>query len=179
MSAITRRAFVGGSVASAGTLALHATGARAATSLLPYPFTLGVASGDPLSDGIVLWTRLAPKPTEGGGMPRLPIPVLWERAEDARCRRVVRRGIELALPDLAHSVHADVRGLDAGREYFYRFRVGRHESPVGRTRTTPRNASKRRGAFASCQDWQNGYYTAYADMARQDLDAVVHLGDCI
>jgi alkaline phosphatase D len=107
----------------------------------------------------VLWTRLAPKPLEGGGMPRLPLPVVCE---------------------FGHSIHADVRGLKPGREYFYRFLLGRHESPIGRTKTAPAGSAKKlRFAFVSCQDYQNGYYTAYADMAQQDLDVVVHLGDYI
>src|SRR5919107_9582 len=100
-------------------------------------FTLGVASGEPTSDGVVLWTRLAPDPINGGGMPVRPVAVHWQLAQDRRFRQVCARGMELAQPALGHSVHVEVRGLDPDREYFYRLRVGRELSPIGRTRTAP------------------------------------------
>ncbi|HCL0418563.1 TPA: PhoD-like phosphatase N-terminal domain-containing protein, partial [Salmonella enterica subsp. enterica serovar Typhi] len=78
---------------------------NAAPRFSEYPFTLGVASGDPLSDSVVLWTRLAPDPLNGGGMPNEAVSVKWELAEDERFRRVVKRGTEKATPHLAHSVH--------------------------------------------------------------------------
>src|SRR5215218_5351794 len=102
-----------------------------------YPFTLGVASGDPLPDGIVLWTRLAPRPLEGGGMPMVNVPVQWELARDSVFRAVVQKGEELARPELAHSVHVEVNGLEPARDYWYRFRAGNEISQVGRTRTAP------------------------------------------
>jgi alkaline phosphatase D len=95
---------------------------------------------------------------------------------------VVDKGRTDAVPELAHSVHVEVEGLRPGREYFYRFRTGAEDSPVGRTRTAPRpneRVDKVRFAFASCQNWQNGLYTAYGHMAEEDLDLVVHLGDYI
>lgn len=144
------------------------------------PFTLGVASGDPLSDGVVLWTRLAPKPLEGGGMSPGDVDVEWEVANDERFTDVVKRGTERARADDAHSVHADVKGLKPDRWYWYRFRAGREISPVGHTRTTPaRDATTSRLAFAftSCQHWQDGYWTPYAHVADEDLDAVLFLGD--
>lgn len=146
------------------------------------PFTLGVASGDPAPDGVVLWTRLAPDPLAGGGMPAQPVPVQWEVASDERFRRVVARGTELASPDLAHSVHAEVTGLRPASWYWYRFRAGRTISPVGRTRTAPAaGARTERLAFAvtSCQSYPAGYYTAHRHMAAEDLDLVVQLGDYI
>lgn len=98
--------------------------ARAAEPQLPdRVFTLGVASGDPLPDAVVLWTRLAPDPLNGGGMPDRAVPVQWEIAEDSRFRKPVRRGLAQALPEYGHSVHVDVRGLRPGRAYWYRFRV--------------------------------------------------------
>ncbi|CAN5787688.1 hypothetical protein BH24ACT6_BH24ACT6_20390 [soil metagenome] len=100
-------------------------------------FTLGVASGEPTPDGVVLWTRLASDPLMGGGMPDRPVAVLWEIASDDRFRRVVRRGIELARPQLGHSVHVEVGGLRPGAWYWYRFRTMRDVSPAGRTRTAP------------------------------------------
>ena len=146
-------------------------------------FALGVASGDPLPDGIVLWTRLAPRPVEGGGMPNRAVQVEWELAEDDRFTRVSARGVETARSDRAHSVHADVRGLTPARPYFYRFRAGGEISPTGRTLTAPApDASPRhlRYAFASCQNYQDGYFGALAHLAEEpDLAFVAFLGDYI
>lgn len=149
-----------------------------------YPFTLGVASGDPLPDAVVIWTRLAPVPLDPfGGMPYdKAVPVRWEVAEDDRFRRVVRRGVATAAPEYAHSVHVDVRGLRPSAEYFYRFFAGADTSPVGRTRTAPAagaSLSALNFAFVSCQHRVVGYYTAYRHMCQEDLDVVVHLGDYI
>ncbi|OAH12680.1 alkaline phosphatase D family protein [Streptomyces jeddahensis] len=166
-----------------GTGAWSSGSAYAAPALTGNPFTLGVASGEPLPDGVVLWTRLAPDPfaEDGmGGMPATPVRVHYEVAADERFRRVVRRGSAVATPELAHSVHPEITGLEPDRAYFYRFRVGGEFSPVGRTRTTPAAGSDPRElkfAFASCQAWQDGYFTAYEHMAEEDLDLVVHLGD--
>ena len=147
------------------------------------PFTLGVASGDPLPDSVVLWTRLAPDPFSGdGGMPQRPVPVQWQIALDDRMTRVVRSGSRLARPQLGHSVHVEVSGLDPARWYWYRFRTQGHLSPVGRTRTAPSASSSPealRLAFASCQNFPQGFYAAYRDIAEQDLDLVLHLGDYI
>ena len=147
-----------------------------------YPFTLGIASGDPLSDGIVLWTRLAPDPLNGGGMPNHSVPVRWQVATDEGMRRVVKSGTEIATANFAHSVHVDVRGLQPGRDYWYRFKVGGEISPIGHTRTAPaRNQPLKQLRFAlvNCQDWQNGYFTAYKHVAEEDLDLVIHVGDYI
>ncbi|MGW2515913.1 alkaline phosphatase D family protein [Streptomyces sp. NPDC001617] len=157
--------------------------ARAAENTLPDGvFSLGVASGDPLPDGIVLWTRLAPDPLNGGGMPDEVVPVEWEIAEDERLRKVVRRGVAQARPEYGHSVHVDVRGLRPDRSYWYRFRTSGQISTVGRTRTAPHPHSKGgslRIALASCQNWQHGYFTPYADMLAQDPDFVLFVGDYI
>ena len=77
-----------------------------------YPFPLGIASGDPLPDGVVLWTRLAPKPLEGGGMPMVNVEVDWEISRDALFATIVQKGTSLARPELGHSVHVEVAGLD-------------------------------------------------------------------
>ncbi|MCD7439888.1 alkaline phosphatase D family protein [Streptomyces lincolnensis] len=157
--------------------------ARAAETPLPDGvFGLGVSSGDPLPDGVVLWTRLAPDPLNGGGMPDAAVPVQWEVAVDERFRKVVRRGTAQALPAYGHSVHVDVRGLRAGRVYWYRFRAGGQISRTGRTRTAPpahSTGGHLRVALASCQNWQNGYFTPYADMLAQDPDVVLFVGDYI
>lgn len=146
------------------------------------PFTLGVASGDPSPNGVVLWTRLAPDPLNGGGMPRRPFPVEWQVATDDRMREVVRRGAALAIPELAHSVHVELRGLEPAHTYWYQFKAGNALSPVGRTRTAPAAGAyvdKFNFAFASCSDWQFGFFAAYGALAQEDLDLVVHLGDYI
>lgn len=148
-----------------------------------YPFTLGVASGDPTPTGVVLWTRLVPDLfVPDGGMPSVKVQVQWQIARDASFRQVVREGVSWAIPALAHSVHVEVEGLAPDREWFYRFRYRSDISPVGRTRTTPlwtgRNASMS-FAFASCQDWSSGYYSALKHLAEEDVDLVLHLGDYV
>jgi len=153
----------------------------AAQSLGDYPFTLGVASGDPTPDGIVLWTRLAPKPLEGGGMPQQAVPVQWVIASDDRMRHVVRQGAVLAVPELGHSVHVEASGLRPGRVYWYQFKYGKEYSPIGRTRTAPRLGSEEplSFGFVSCQHYANGFYYAHKHLAEEDLDFAVHLGDYI
>jgi alkaline phosphatase D len=181
---VSRRRFAIGAGALAG-LALAGSrpgGALARPRFAADPFSLGVASGDPTPDSVILWTRLALDPLGGGGMPPRPVAVDWEVATDEGLRDVVRRGTALATPELAHAVHIDVRGLAPDRWYWYRFAAGDALSPVGRTRTTPAAGAaveRLRFAFVSCQDWQNGYFTAYEGLAREDLDLVVHLGDYI
>ncbi|WP_267245328.1 alkaline phosphatase D family protein [Streptomyces sp. PR69] len=152
-----------------------------ARKLAEYPFTLGVASGDPQPGSVVLWTRLAPRPYEpGSGLPRAPFQVSWEVAHDEAFSRVARRGDVLAHPEFDHSVHIEPDGLDPDRVYYYRFRTGAWISPAGRTRTAPaRDARIRelRLAAASCQAYYHGYYTAHRHLAAEDLDVVFHLGD--
>ena len=145
------------------------------------PYSLGVASGYPDEHGVVLWTRLAPEPLAGGGMPPAAVEVGWEVAADETFRSIVRRGTETAAPEWAHSVRAEVAGLEPGRWYFYRFHAGAATSPVGRTRTTPQPGpvERMRLAFAACQQYEQGWYAAYRHMAQEDLDLVVHLGDYI
>jgi alkaline phosphatase D len=153
-----------------------------AQSLKDYPFTLGVASGDPTADGVVLWTRLAPKPLEGGGMPQHPIAVQWQIATDDRMDKIVQRGAVLAIPELGHSVHVEVDGLQAARWYWYQFKVGNEYSEIGRTRTAPAFGAatdELRFAFVSCQHLANGLYHSHKHMAEEDLDFAVHLGDYI
>jgi alkaline phosphatase D len=147
------------------------------------PFALGVASGDPDHAGMVLWTRLAPMPlAPDWGMKAEPVDVRWEVAEDDGMRRVVQSGSAVATPDLAHSVHVEVDGLKPDRWYWYRFRAGDATSPVGRTRTMPEptaTPAELRFAFASCQHYEAGLFTAYEAMAKDELDLVFHLGDYI
>jgi alkaline phosphatase D len=153
-------------------------------TLATSPFTLGVASGDPLPDSVILWTRLAPKPLDGGGMPDQPVSVVWQVAADERFATIVAQGAATAESRLAHSVHVDVKGLTPDTWYWYRFQVGDFTSAAGRTRTVPAAGSmpvskNLRFGFTSCQQWTNGYYTGYGHMADEKLDVVFHLGDYI
>lgn len=182
---LSRRAFVtaGVSAAAWAWLARPAFAMARGPHFAAYPFSLGIASGDPAPDGFVLWTRLAPLPFEpGGGMGTEPVPVQWVVAEDESLKKVVRHGTAQADPAWAHSVHVEVTGLRPDRWYWYRFAAGDATSPVGRTRTFPALGTlpaKLSFAFASCQKYEVGYYTAYEHMAREDIDLVVHLGDYI
>lgn len=147
------------------------------------PFTCGVASGDPDHRSVVIWTRLAPRPLDGdGGMPQRDIAVRWEISEDPRFRTIVAQGTTNAGPILGHAVHVEVDGLAPDRWYHYRFHAGDATSPVGRTRTLPAPDSlpgRMTFAFASCQHYEHGHYTAYGAMARDQPDLVFHLGDYI
>ncbi|MEV5976009.1 alkaline phosphatase D family protein [Streptomyces sp. NPDC052114] len=145
------------------------------------PFTLGVASGDPLPSSVLLWTRLAPAPYEpDGGLPRERVTLHWELAHDARFRRVARRGTAVAHPEFSHTAHVEVDHLEAGRTYYFRFRTGSWISETGRTRTAPATGSRATGltlAAVSCQAYHDGYFTAYKHLAQDDVDVVFHLGD--
>ncbi|MFG3003947.1 alkaline phosphatase D family protein [Streptomyces calvus] len=145
------------------------------------PFTLGVASGDPLPGSVVLWTRLAPAPFQpDSGLPAERVTVHWEVAHDERFRRIARRGTATAHPEFHHTVHVEVSHLEPGRTFYYRFRAGRWISPTGRTRTAPA-VDSRPGSLAlaavSCQAYHDGYFTPYAHLAADDVDVVFHLGD--
>ena len=145
------------------------------------PFALGVASGDPSPDGFVLWTRLAPDPLNGGGLSG-DVGVRWEVAGDEGFRQLVQSGTATAPAELAHSVHVEVTGLEADRWYWYRFLAGDAVSTAGRARTmpTPESMPERLSlAFASCQHYETGFYTAYEHMAAEHPDLVFHLGDYI
>ncbi|MEV5413673.1 alkaline phosphatase D family protein [Thermopolyspora sp. NPDC052614] len=157
---------------------------------LGYPFTLGVASGEPLPDGMIIWTRLAPDPLSRtpdrpGGMPDESVLVRWQVAEDEAFTRIVAEGRTRATQDWAHSVHVRVTGLRPGTEYFYRFGVAEPfentASPVGRTKTAPARDAETpvRFAFTSCQRYEHGYYTALRHLAAERPDLIVHLGDYI
>lgn len=132
----SRRALLKGAVILGALPILGFTGRPLPTD----PFTLDVASGEPTPDGMVLWTRLAPDPLAGdglGGMPPRPVDVEWELATDDAFRVIEQRGTVTAIPESAHSVHVEPRGLQPGADYFYRFRTEGHLSPTGRTRTAP------------------------------------------
>ncbi|MFC3580387.1 alkaline phosphatase D family protein [Sphingomonas hylomeconis] len=155
-----------------------------AAPLASYPFTLGIASGDPAPDGFVLWTRLAPRPLEpGSGMPMKVVAVQWQVAEDSAFTRIVRSGEAAARPELGHSVHIEVAGLQPSRPYWYRFVAGADMSPAGTVRTAPAPGApvdRVRIGLAGCQNYAAGYFTAYRHLAEEsDLDAIFHYGDYI
>lgn len=185
---ITRRLLLayGAALAAIPVLGQRGDGQAAGRIKFPSnPFTLGVASGEPNAEGMVLWTRLAPRPLQDdgdGGMPRQDVEVHWELATDDRMRRVIQKGTVTATRRLGHSVHVIPQGLKPDTWYWYRFHCSGEESPIGRTRTMPEPSSmpaRLRFAFASCQNLQDGLYTAYRHMANDDLDLVVFLGDYI
>jgi alkaline phosphatase D len=171
---ISRRLLLG--TVAAG-LVLPASLARAQIQV--NPFTLGIASGSPKDDSVILWTRLAPDPLRGGGMPAGDVIVHYRVWEDPEMRRLLREGDVIAPEADAHSVHLKLQGLNPGREYWYQFAAAGFESVVGRTRTTSPAGADARLALASCQNWQSGFYAAYADMAAWAPDCVIHVGDYI
>jgi alkaline phosphatase D len=156
--------------------------ASAGTRFASYPFTLGVASGDPTPDGIVLWTRLAPDPLNGGGLGEETYLVRFEVAADPDFRRIVQRGHTRVGPEEVHTVHGEVQGLQPSHDYWYRFESKDEISPVGRLRTAPpagTTPERLTFAYVSCQNYTHGYFPAFEDLAQQDLELVVHLGDYI
>ena len=138
-------------------------------------FSLGIASGQPHSKGMVLWTRLT-----GAGLPER-VPVQWELARDEGFADIAARGTEVAEAEWAHSVHAEPAGLDAGRWYWYRFRALGQQSPAGRTRTAPAPDADATLNFVitSCQRWDVGHYVAWRHVADEALDLIMFLGDYI
>lgn len=153
---------------------------RSQGALLGNPFGLGVASGSPRHDSVVLWTRLLQPDGNSLGAQAAPYAVRWELAHDERFTRIVQSGQARAIGALAHSVHVEVQGLASDRWYFYRFMVGDAVSPTGRTRTVPAPdalVNRLRLAYASCQNWQHGYFSAYRHMLAENLDMVLFLGD--
>lgn len=191
---MSRRAFLGlmGGTAATGLalgggLAYSRSSVLTAPTFSDYPFTLGIASGEPVHDGVsarvVLWTRLAPDPLNGGGMPPNDVEVRWEMATDEDFTDVVQSGAEIAAAYQAHSVHVAPYGLEPARYYWYRFKAGDEISPIGRTKTPPAPGTplgSLKFTFASCADYQEGYFPAYRAIAEEDdLDLVFHLGDYI
>ncbi len=179
-----RRVFIGDLIRLAALAAVVPSDWRVARrySFADDPFQLGIASGDPQESGVTLWTRLCPRPHDpDGGMTGSRVAVRWEVAEDEQFAKVVKRGTATATPELAYAIHVNVDDLRANRWYFYRFMSGDATSPVGRTRTTPDDdeLTPLRFAVASCQHYEQGLYTAYQHMVKEDLDLVTHLGDYI
>ncbi len=178
------RAGLATGVLATGALPLTAADASARSfALATNPFTLGVASGDPRSTSVVIWSRLALRPlaSDGhGGMPLRSFTVSWQVASDELFTQVVRSGTTEVSPRTGFALHVLVQGLQPGGEYFYRFKQGRHLSPVGRTLTTPTLDTFGRDltmSFVSCAQYEHGFFTAYRRLAEDQPDLVLHLGD--
>lgn len=156
--------------------------ATSASSSTVSPFRHGVASGDPLPDAVVLWTRVTPDERSLPGSGRGPVaPVGWEVALDEAFTHVVRAGTVETDAGRDHTVKLDATGLAPAQDYYYRFTYGAETSPTGRTRTAPAPGStpeRLRFGIVSCANWQAGWFSSYRHLAdRGDLDAMIHLGD--
>ena len=172
MRSVSRRGFLRSSGAALATLPLIRSVDALAQVTNPV-FRHGVASGDPLSDRVILWTRVTPP--EGSTR---PIDVRWSLASDAALSRVVMSGTARAVLDRDFTVKVDAVGLEPGNTYYYRFQANKAQSPVGRTKTLPaNNVSRVRLGVVSCSNLPQGYFNAYACLANRDVDAVLHLGD--
>ncbi len=146
------------------------------------PFTLGVASGDPTARSVMLWTRLAPDPLNGGGMGNANAEVHWRMALDQDMRHVVATGRAAARARNGHSIVVEVDDLEPNSWYYYQFSYRGARSRIGRTRTFPARGTlseAMRFALVSCQHYEQGQYAAYRDIAKQDIDFVLHVGDYI
>ncbi|CAN5241586.1 alkaline phosphatase [soil metagenome] len=147
------------------------------------PFQLGVAAGDPWPDGFVIWTRLAPDPLAYGyGMSHRAVEVDWQVATEAAFTTVVRSGKAVARPELGHSIHVEVAGLEPARPYWYRFTVGAERSATGRAKTAPAAGSpvgRVRIGVAGCQNYEAGYFTALRKLSAEDVDFIYCYGDYI
>lgn len=167
-----------GTTTTTTTVAASVATTTPGTVLPANPFTLGIASGDPLTDSVILWTRL----TVPDGRFDDAVPVTWEVSLDETFADLVTSGVVGARADDGHSVHVDATGLAPGTWYRYRFRAGGFASAMGRTRTMPSAddaAAELVLASASCQSWDGGYYAAHRDIAASGVDLVLWLGDYI
>jgi len=181
-SSVSRRGLML-ALAAGGVSLGHGRQALADPVFAEYPFQLGIAAGDPTPDGFVIWTRLAPRPLEmGHGMPSTPVPVKWEVAADRGFSNIVQKDEAVARPEMGHSVHVEVEGLEPGREYFYRFTAGAERTPSGRAKTAPApgvRVAQARFGILGCQAYEQGFYTAHRKAATEDLDFVYCYGDYI
>lgn len=178
---VTRRTLLRAGALAAGTSALAAATAPGA-SAAPVVFAHGVASGDPLPDAVILWTRVTPVPEAVPGSGAGPATtVRWQIARDAAFADTVASGSVSATADTDHTVKVDATGLASGTDYYYRFDAGGAVSPTGRTHTAPSadaHVDRLRLGVVSCADWEGGFFASYRHLAdRGDLDAMVHLGD--
>ncbi|KAF5304986.1 hypothetical protein FQR65_LT18808 [Abscondita terminalis] len=179
-SSISRRELIQKSLASFGALSipvsLTACGSDnndSTTSATKVEFLHGVASGDPLKDRVILWTRVTPQDTT------LRIEVVWEIATDEKFVQIINTGKVQTTQAQDFTVKVDADKLKSGQTYYYRFKFGSVISPVGRTKTLPETTNAVQFAVCSCSNYPAGYFYVYREMAKQDVDAIIHLGDYI
>lgn len=179
-NSISRRELIQKSLASFGALSipvsLTACGSDNNDSTSPtikVEFLHGVASGDPLKDRVILWTRITPLDTS------LRLEVVWEIATDDKFTQVINTGKVQTASAQDFTVKVDADKLKSGQTYYYRFKFGSVISPVGRTKTLPETASSVQFAVCSCSNYPAGYFYVYKEMAKQEVDAIIHLGDYI
>ncbi|WP_068922855.1 alkaline phosphatase D family protein [Planobispora rosea] len=184
--AIIRRDFLKAAAAGTGIAAvgLPATATAIAAAAEATPFRHGVASGDPLPDAVIIWTRVTPVPEAAPGSGAGgPAEVTWQVAADPGFQQIAASGTLTTGPERDHTVKVDVRGLEAATTYHYRFLFDGVASPAGLTRTAPRPEAEVDGlrlGVVSCSNWEAGHFSAYRHLAaRGDLFGVVHLGDYI
>lgn len=143
------------------------------TAALQVNFDHGVASGDPLQDRVILWTRLTPSDLSAR------LQVTWQIALDSQFKQIIKTDKVTTSASQDFTVKVDATGLTANQSYFYRFVFGDKISPVGQTKTLPTSTSKASFAVCSCSNYPAGYFYVYREMAKQNVDVVIHLGDYI
>lgn len=143
------------------------------TAALQVNFDHGVASGDPLQDRVILWTRLTPSDLSAR------LQVTWQIALDSQFKQIIKTDKVTTSASQDFTVKVDATGLTANQSYFYRFVFGDKISPVGQTKTLPTSTSKVSFAVCSCSNYPAGYFYVYREMAKQNVDVVIHLGDYI
>lgn len=179
---ISRRTFLGATAAGAAALIVRPVVGRSQAGAAP--FLHGVASGDPLAERVIIWTRVTPGPdaVPGSGIGS-SVDVQWQVASDPAFTSVVASGVTTTTAARDHTVKVDVGGLRAGADHWFRFTALGSTSPVGRTRTTPAAGTALdalRIGVVTCSEWEFGYFGAYRHLAgRDDVDVVLHLGDFI
>jgi alkaline phosphatase D len=137
-------------------------------------FDYGVASGDPLSDRVILWTHVKYPNSTG------PVSLIWQVATDVNFVNIVAYGIGQSSAETGYTFKADATGLSANQSYFYRFKVDKHISPIGKTKTLPTGSvSQVKLAVLSCSNYPAGYFNVYSEVAKSDVDVAIHLGDYI
>lgn len=151
----------------------------AQTQSIDNPFNLGVASGEPDPNSVVIWTKLNPQSLPLRGK-IANLPIQWRVTTDEKLTQIIAEGTTLAVSDLDYAVHVVVNGLEPNQWYWYQFQTGTEVSPIGRTRTAPIGTTEQLSfAFVSCQNYEHGYFNAYRHLAREELDFIIHLGDYI
>jgi alkaline phosphatase D len=176
---ISRRELIQKSLFGFGALSLSAgfTGCNDSsdqeTATLQVSFEHGVASGDPLQDRVILWTRLTPSESSAR------LQVTWEIALDQQFKQIIKTDKVITTASQDFTVKVDATGLKPDQSYFYRFIFGDKVSPVGQTKTLPSSATKVSFAVCSCSNYPAGYFYVYREMAKQNVDVVIHLGDYI